>query len=587
MGSNIILNNSIKSSPKEHDKIISPEETINKFKKNIRKSGLDILENTKRIDNGRLNIPVYFSICGKDAKSAIGTKKQMGKGTTAVLAEASAVMELAERYSLFTFIKNPDNFIIDTCKNLKSRNKSSGQSIPSDKIIPFRLIAQSVHDKSDDMEVLEEIFSTLPLKWTWSYNITTKEDMLIPFDWFYTINEFNGSSAGNSTEEAISQGLSELVERHVSSIISQNCIEVPKIDPNSITDKASLAMLENYKKAGIKIYLSDFSLDTGIPTVGILAYDPSTFPQSSEIVWTAGTSPDPQKALSRALTEVAQLAGDFNTDANYVASGLPKFSKLKEANFIINAKKTISITDLPDPSHNNIKTEIENCVKVLAKNKMEVLSISTKHPKLDIPTFYSIIPGAHFRERAINSSVGMFVTKHIAENCPPKEAIEQLTSIDLKLTGKYYISFYIGLSYLSLQNPVKALEYFKKAVNLNPADQDIPSIYSYMGVCLKEMAKYEKALEVLEKGIAIDKSREDIFNLMGFCNFKLKKHEKAIECFQNVLALNPGSGIEYANIASNYRDMGNKNKAITYYKIALEFDPTLDFARENLGKLTE
>jgi len=28
---------------------------------------LDILERTLRIDNGRLGIPVYFSVCGKDA----------------------------------------------------------------------------------------------------------------------------------------------------------------------------------------------------------------------------------------------------------------------------------------------------------------------------------------------------------------------------------------------------------------------------------------------------------------------------------------------------------------------------------------
>ena len=72
---------------------------------------------------------------------------------------------------------------------------------------------------------------------------------------------------------------------------------------------------------------------------------------------------------------------------------------------------------------------------------------------------------------------------------------------------------------------------------------------------------------------------------MGFCYFKLKEHEKAIECFQKVLRLDPGSAIDYANIASNYRDMGEKEQAIRYYQVALELDPTIGFAKDNLRRL--
>ena len=146
----------------------------------------------------------------------------------------------------------------------------------------------------------------------------------------------------------------------------------------------------------------------GIPSVGILAYDPSTFPEKSEIVWTAGTTPDPQKALSRALTEVAQLAGDFNTSSNYVASGLPKFSKIDKAKFITKQESETEITSLPDLSNNNIKVEVENCIFALKEKGMEVIAVNTMHPLLEIPAFYTIIPGAHFRERALETSVAMF-----------------------------------------------------------------------------------------------------------------------------------------------------------------------------------
>jgi ribosomal protein S12 methylthiotransferase accessory factor len=74
---------------------------------------------------------------------------------------------------------------------------------------------------------------------------------------------------------------------------------------------------------------------------------------------------------------------------------------------------------------------------------------------------------------------------------------------------------------------------------------------------------------------------------MGFCHFKLKEHEKSIECFQKVLRLDPSSAIDYANIASNYRDMGKKELAIRYYQLALQLDPSIDFAKDNLLRLQQ
>ena len=157
--------------------------------------------------------------------------------------------------------------------------------------------------------------------------------------------------------------------------------------------------------------------------------------------------------------------------------------------------------------------------------------------------------------------------------------------MDRSLPDKYYVKFFLGLSHLSLHAPATALSCLEEALKLGPKREDIPSIYSYMGVCLKEEERYSDAIKVLEKAEQYDSERTDIHNLMGFCYFKLKEHKKAIESFRNVLKLDPGSAIDYANIASNYRDMGEREMAIRHYKLALELDNTIDFARENLKKL--
>ena len=80
--------------------------------------------------------------------------------------------------------------------------------------LAFEAIALSVHDEADELDVVKEIFSDIPLRWTWAHHLAHREQVLIPFDWFYAINEFNGPSAGNCVEEALLQGICEVVERH-------------------------------------------------------------------------------------------------------------------------------------------------------------------------------------------------------------------------------------------------------------------------------------------------------------------------------------------------------------------------------------
>ncbi len=573
MNHQIVLKDAYKGYTLDQDKIVSPEETVRRFRERLQRMDMDILKETVRIDNGRLGLPVYFSVCGRDAEAVIGSKKQMGKGGTPAQSEASAVMELAERFSFFSFSKDPENFMVEEYRNIQ------------DRALPFEMIARSVHDDSEVLDAAREIFSGLPLKWTWGYNMTKQEAVLIPFDWFFAINEFNGASAGNCAEEAISQGICEVVERHVSSLVSRGRLKTPAIDLDSVTDPLVAEMIGKYRKAGIRLFASDYTSNVGIPSVGVLAYDPDNFPEKSEIVWTAGTTPDPQKALNRALTEVAQLAGDFNSGSNYVASGLPKFRDLSEADFVLHPDERVDIFSLPDLSHKNIRVEVENCIEAVARTGMEIIVVDVMHPKLGIPAFYTIVPGAHFRERAAGTSVGMFTAKLIAERGDPEWAVSELKKMDRMLPDRYYVKFFLGLSYMARNDPSNTLACLQEALELKPNDEDRVSIYSYLGACLKDLEQYSEAIQVLEKAAKIDDERTDVYNLLGFCHFKQKAHEKAIEAFQKVLELNPGSAIDYANIASNYREMGERDKAVQYYKLALELDKTIDFARENLRKL--
>ncbi len=573
MAKTLQLNDAWKHFTGDQDKTLPPAETVRRFKQKAAETGLDILAETRRIDTGRLGIPVFFSVCGSAAAALTGTRKQMGKGATEEQAEASAVMELAERFSFYRFSDRAHNFVVDARKNLGAT------------AVSFAMLADSVQDDPDRAAAVRPFFDDLPLRWTRAVNLTTGASALIPLDWFFAINAFNGTSAGNCPEEAICQGLCEVVERHVSCLIARRRQPVPALDPRSAGHPAVTDLVTRYRAAGVRLTVFDFTLDTGIPTVGVLAYDPDTFPEKSELVWTAGTASDPEKALSRALTETAQLGGDFHTGSCYVESGLPKLSSLAAADFLLAPREMVRLADLPDLSHDNIKVEIERCLAALSGIGQEVWVVDMTDPVLGVPAFYTFIPGAAFFQRAENASAGMFTAKLAAEQLPPDEALSRLAAMDEPLDRPYFVSFYMGMCHLAQAEQQTALDYFHRARERRPPPQDFPSVCSYMGFCLKEMEQYRQALSVLEEGLEVDGDRTDILNLMGFCCFKLGEHERAIECFQQILRIDPGSAIDYANVASNYRDMGQTAKAVYYYQRALDLDPELDFARSNLERL--
>jgi ribosomal protein S12 methylthiotransferase accessory factor len=574
----VTLQDCFKTFTTDQDKAISPDKTVELFLKKLETLDLKILSEIKRIDNGRLDIPVYFSVCGDDAVQLTGTKKQMGKGASPLQAKASACMELAERFSFFSFKNDPDNFLEGEYDTLRQMGYP---------VLDSSFLLQSVHDETSGRELLERLLAGIPMQWAWATNMTQGQDVLLPFSWFYAINEFNGPSAGNTYEEAALQGICEIVERHVCSIVSHQKMPTPRIDPETVQDPVARELIEKFSKNGIELYLNDFSLDTGICTVGALAIDRSTFPDSSEIVYTAGTTPGAEKALIRAITEVAQLAGDFNSNSNYVASGLPKPLLMEEVAYLTNTEMSIPVQKMADLSDNNMKVEVERCVESLKRIDMEVFMIDTTHAGLEIPALYTIIPGAHFRERSMMKSVGLFAAKLLVERVQdPADLEKKLAEMQALLPNAYYLEFYRGRNLYTAGMQNEAISHFDKALGLNPEEEDLPYIYSYKGTCLKELERYDEAIQVLELGREEDDERPDLHNLLGVCYYKKEEYQKAISHFERAVHLNPSSAMDYANLGVNYSKLGRQQEAKQFFTLALTLDPSIPFAQEYLEKIS-
>ncbi len=282
------------------DKTISPQETYERVQARMQAAGLDILAEVRRVDVGRLGIPVYLSVCGRDARGIMPTRKQMGKGSSPEQARASALMELMERFAFFSFWQRLPHMVSATWAEAEERFGKD--------LLPIEEICRSVDD-SLSPEQAREAMSTLRWNFFPATHLADGRTVWLPLDWFKLLGEFNGTSAGNSPEESLLQGLSELVERHVCCRIDRERLTTPTIDPHEVDDPTLRDLLAAFEREGIHIVLKDFSLGMPLPTVGAVAWDPATFPARSEIVFTAGTAASPAKAAIRAVRDHASRSG--------------------------------------------------------------------------------------------------------------------------------------------------------------------------------------------------------------------------------------------------------------------------------------
>ncbi len=560
---------------KDSDKLISPEVTVATAKKAFATFGNGVLAETKRIDTGRLDIPVFMSICGEAAKSVMPTRKQMGKGASVSQAEASALMELAERFSFFSFWNTPQNFTELTY--------SEAQDLYGDALIPISELLKAANEdltKENAIQILDLI------RWRFcsAVCVESEKEVYIPLDFFKKLNEFNGSSAGNCLEESILQGTCELVERHVCAIIDKDHPELPTIEPSSLTDPILKELYEKFTSKGIVVLLKDFTLSMPVPTIGAVAYDPSTFPEASEIVFTAGTSTSPTKAAVRALTEIAQLAGDFESGSNYEASGLTKFTELPAIAWLEKGKQ-VPLKSLPDIEDDDILIELRHMATSLTQMQRHMFTVETTQPQLGIPTNYNIVPGFLFRERTPYASLGLFAGRILAEEASPIEAMIGLATLAEIYPDAHFISFFQGLLALRTESPQMAQGHFERAVKKQPDDENRALALFYFAYSLTLEEQWQEAVPHLDEVIKLDSQVKEYFNLRGVCAFKAQRYDDAAADFESALDLDSGSAMDLANLGLCHKFLGRTDAARHCLENALRLDSSLDFVQKHLDEL--
>ncbi|MFC1895327.1 YcaO-like family protein [Thermodesulfobacteriota bacterium] len=469
----------LKSTLKKHtvgiDKSVAPSLTIGHVKQRLEEIDLDLVREIVRVDQGRLDIPVYVCRVGSDCN--IPSPRTMGKGPSPEQSEASALMEMVERFSHANFPR-PETHMRGTYGHMEGRT------------IPFADFFRIPDSKAVSPEENLEEFASLPFAWVPAYSLVRQADFLVPYEWFADIQGTNGLSAGNTLEETILQGLCEVLERHVCAVVNTTRRRVPTIDPATVKDPVARDLVQKLHRNRIRFMCKDFTLDTGIPTVACIALDPASFPKS-EIVYCAGTATHPEKALIRALTEVQQMAVDTFTQDYYAGGLLPKLTYWQEAEFLFDGDEPVPIDSLPDVSSDDLLEEIQNCTNALTGGGFEPLVINITHPALGIPAVFVLMAGSQL--------------------------------YDMSLSG-LNSTYFLGRRLRFIGRLEDATERFRLAMEQQP-DSNLHCSME-IAACLRQMGQWEQAVEVYREAYFCKPDRlqqSQILHWLAVCTERLKE----------------------------------------------------------------
>ena len=369
-------------------RVIAPEKTIENNEDKLKIAGITRIADITDLD--RIGLPIYTAIRPTAEEGAVSIYG--GKGIAKDHARASAMMEGFERYSAER--QDSDETTIATLEEISELGEF---------ITPESLNLPKDFKKQN--------LDSMKLEWSTAKDIISDKEYLIPTNAIYHPyihgneceslfkSNTNGLASGNVLEEAILHGIFEVIERDAWSIFELTHKNYAQIDLDSIESDIVNETINKFESEGIKIKLMDFTADIKVPTIAASADDTVTR-DAGLLTLGMGTHLDPEVAILRALTEVAQsratqingaredtVRADFAREAGY--------ERMKRINkyYFRDEEEKISLSSIENKSTTSITKDLEIVKEELMANDIDkILYYDLTRPELDVSVVRVVIP---------------------------------------------------------------------------------------------------------------------------------------------------------------------------------------------------
>jgi bacteriocin biosynthesis cyclodehydratase domain-containing protein len=325
-----------------------------------------------------------------------------GKGVTAIEARVGALCEAIERHS-------------GCYTGEELRISDSLRSIGSDALHPndcmlfdarqFRTRLEWNGRHAAFQHVCESFDEHAVRDWTPLWSLTNDTQRLLPTAMLYygapgAIDiraDSNGAAAGSSVEDAILQGLLEVIERDAVALWWYNRTPVPGVDVAAFGDRWVADIREQYARLHRELWVLDITADLGVPVFAAVSRCVTS--GAERIIFGFGAHLDPAVALRRAVTELNQMLPSVLADQSWPDD--PDAARwLRTASVAgqpyVRPRADVPPTgpaDIVDPRRADIRDDVTALVDLLRHNDMETLVLDQTRPDIDLPVVRVVVPG--------------------------------------------------------------------------------------------------------------------------------------------------------------------------------------------------
>ncbi|HEY1592784.1 MAG TPA: YcaO-like family protein [Solirubrobacteraceae bacterium] len=235
------------------------------------------------------------------------------------------------------------------------------------------------------------------LEWVPSVSLTSGDTRWLPAAYCYfdyddpaypgppfALANANGCAVGATREEAILQGLLELIERDACALWWYSRAPRPAIDLDSIGDSRLDAIRDAHAAVGRGLALLDLRADTEVAVVAAVAWE-----QEGGALLPIGRGCDlePVRAVERALAELSQVTAVAGQAGEQPAT-VAQRPYLRPA-----PSPPVAVGELPNFPCADAQAGVDWCAQMLARLGHEVLVLDTTRSDIGLPAVRVVVPG--------------------------------------------------------------------------------------------------------------------------------------------------------------------------------------------------
>jgi ribosomal protein S12 methylthiotransferase accessory factor len=261
--------------------------------------------------------------------------------------------------------------------------------------------------------VPQPFLEDVEIDWSALWSLTAEEIRYLPTslcyygyrsaDPVFARGDSNGCAAGSVIEEAVLQGILELVERDAVALWWYNRLRRRAVDLESAEDSYVSAITNHYHTLKRDIWVLDVTSDLKIPTFAALSRRVDT--AEEDIIYGFGAHLDPGIALTRALTEMNQSLEAVPSPTGPASSCTYRGGKESVHWWrTVRAADTTYLMPSPEASHRRLRDfrnlasddlhqDIITCKGILAKAGIEILVLDQTRPDVGVPVVRVVAPG--------------------------------------------------------------------------------------------------------------------------------------------------------------------------------------------------